>query len=111
MTADRLAEQAPPTATAAAVPTTEPANKNAIEASGLTKVFGEGETKKIAVNAVNLVAHFGEMLFIVGPSGSGKTTMLSMISGILRLENRRATGQRDSRQLVGSLSRAGIKCF
>jgi len=84
MTADRLAEQAPPTATAAAVPTTEPANKNAIEASGLTKVFGEGETKKIAVNAVNLVAHFGEMLFIVGPSGSGKTTMLSMISGILR---------------------------
>jgi putative ABC transport system ATP-binding protein len=31
-----------------------------------------------------LVAHFGEMLFIIGPSGSGKTTLLSMISGILR---------------------------
>ena len=37
-----------------------------------------------AVNGVELVAHFGEMLFIVGPSGSGKTTLLSMISGILR---------------------------
>lgn len=36
------------------------------------------------VNGVGLVAHFGEMLFIVGPSGSGKTTLLSMISGILR---------------------------
>lgn len=37
-----------------------------------------------AVNGVDFVAHFGEMLFIVGPSGSGKTTLLSMVSGILR---------------------------
>jgi putative ABC transport system ATP-binding protein len=57
---------------------------DAITASGLTKGFGDGETKKIAVNAVDFTAHFGEMLFIVGPSGSGKTTFLSMISGILR---------------------------
>ena len=56
----------------------------AIAATGLTKWFGQGETKVTAVNCVTLVAHFGEMLFIVGPSGSGKTTMLSMISGILR---------------------------
>jgi len=55
----------------------------AIVATDLTKWFGEGETKVTAVNGVALVAHFGEMLFIVGPSGSGKTTMLSMISGIL----------------------------
>ena len=56
----------------------------AIVATGLTKWFGEGEARVTAVNQVGLVAHFGEMLFIVGPSGSGKTTMLSMISGILR---------------------------
>ena len=56
----------------------------AIIATDLTKYFGEGDTKMTAVNKVGLVAHFGEMLFIVGPSGSGKTTMLSMISGILR---------------------------
>jgi putative ABC transport system ATP-binding protein len=56
----------------------------AIVANGLTKWFGEGETRVTAVNSIGLVAHFGEMLFIVGPSGSGKTTMLSMISGILR---------------------------
>ena len=56
----------------------------AIVATDLTKYFGEGETKMTAVDKVGLVAHFGEMLFIVGPSGSGKTTMLSMISGILR---------------------------
>ncbi len=56
----------------------------AIVATGLTKWFGEGEARTTAVNGVGLVAHFGEMLFIIGPSGSGKTTLLSMISGILR---------------------------
>ena len=60
------------------------AERQAIVATDLTKWFGEGETKVTAVNHVGLVAHFGEMLFIVGPSGSGKTTLLSMISGILR---------------------------
>jgi putative ABC transport system ATP-binding protein len=62
----------------------KPTENEAIVATGLTKWFGEGEAKVTAVNQVGLVAHFGEMLFIVGPSGSGKTTMLSMISGILR---------------------------
>ncbi|WP_017234441.1 ABC transporter ATP-binding protein [Pandoraea sp. B-6] len=56
----------------------------AIVATGLTKGFGEGPARTTAVNAVDLVAHFGEMLFIVGPSGSGKTTLLSLLSGILR---------------------------
>ena len=61
-----------------------PIDNQAIITTDLTKWFGEGETKMIAVNGVGLVAHFGEMLFIIGPSGSGKTTFLSMISGILR---------------------------
>jgi putative ABC transport system ATP-binding protein len=62
----------------------KPTENQAIVATDLTKWFGEGATKMTAVNGVALVAHFGEMLFIVGPPGSGKTTMLSMISGILR---------------------------
>jgi len=61
-----------------------PEPSDAIVATGLTKWFGEGETRTVAVNGVALVAHFGEMLFIIGPSGSGKTTLLSMLSGILR---------------------------
>ncbi len=56
----------------------------AIQAMGLNKWFGEGETRTNAVKDVSFDAHFGEMLYVVGPSGSGKTTMLSMISGILR---------------------------
>jgi len=56
----------------------------AIVAKGLTKIFGEGAARMTAVDGVNFVANFGEMIFVVGPSGSGKTTFLSMISGILR---------------------------
>ena len=62
----------------------KPIKREAIAATGVTKWFGEGETRMTAVDAVEFVAHFGEMLFIVGPSGSGKTTLLSMVSGILR---------------------------
>jgi len=70
----------PPTGAAA----DQVSGREAIVATGLSKWFGEGETKVTAVDQVAMVAHFGEMLFIIGPSGSGKTTLLSMISGILR---------------------------
>jgi len=56
----------------------------AIVARGLTKTFGDGDSQKVAVDHVDFVAHFGEMVYLVGPSGSGKTTFLSMVSGILR---------------------------
>jgi putative ABC transport system ATP-binding protein len=55
-----------------------------IQAVGLTKWFGEGETRTVAVRDVTLTACSDELLYIVGPSGSGKTTLLSMISGVLR---------------------------
>ena len=56
----------------------------ALEARGLSKWFGEGETLTYAVRDVSFEAKRNEILYIVGPSGSGKTTLLSMISGILR---------------------------
>ncbi len=56
----------------------------AIAATGLTKGFGQGEARTMALRDVSLRANFGEMLYIVGPSGSGKTTLLSVLSGILR---------------------------
>ena len=59
-------------------------NEVAISAVGLSKWFGEGDTKTFAVRDVTFDAHCKEMLYIVGPSGSGKTTLLSIISGILR---------------------------
>ncbi|MGN3965790.1 ABC transporter ATP-binding protein [Burkholderia gladioli] len=56
----------------------------AIDARGLDKGFGSGETRTRALDGVSMQARFGQMLLIVGPSGSGKTTLLSVISGILR---------------------------
>lgn len=56
----------------------------AINATGLSKWFGEGEAKTMALRDVKLEAAFGEMVYIVGPSGSGKTTLLSVLSGILK---------------------------
>jgi len=56
----------------------------AIQATGITKWFGDGDARTQALRSVSLEAAFGEILYIVGPSGSGKTTLLSVLSGILR---------------------------
>jgi putative ABC transport system ATP-binding protein len=61
-----------------------PASNVAIKADGLTKAFGVGEARTVALAGVNLEMYFGEMVYVVGPSGSGKTTLLSVLSGILR---------------------------
>ena len=55
-----------------------------LEAHGLSKRFGEGETVVDAVRGVNLILGRGEIVLIMGPSGSGKTTLLSMLGALLR---------------------------
>jgi len=55
-----------------------------LEATNITKWFGEEDNKTYALKNVSIKINSGEMLYIVGPSGSGKTTLLSIISGILR---------------------------
>ena len=51
---------------------------------GLSKTFGEGETRVEAVRDVDLELGRGEIVLVMGPSGSGKTTLLSMLGGLLR---------------------------
>ena len=55
-----------------------------IVAEGVSKVFGSGNTKVVAVAQVDLQVDLGELVLIMGPSGSGKTTLLSMLGGLLR---------------------------
>ncbi|OPA76868.1 dipeptide/oligopeptide/nickel ABC transporter ATP-binding protein [Paenibacillus selenitireducens] len=50
----------------------------------LTKVFGFGQQKVTAVQAVDFDFHRGEIISIVGESGSGKTTLAKMIMGLLK---------------------------
>ena len=50
---------------------------------GLTKVFGFGDKKTVAVDSVDFDFHEGEFVSIVGESGSGKTTLSKMLLGLL----------------------------
>jgi peptide/nickel transport system ATP-binding protein len=54
-----------------------------LSASGLTKVFGSGRTKTVAVDHVDISLCEGEVVSIVGESGSGKTTLAKMLLGLL----------------------------
>jgi len=55
----------------------------AIACQGVTKHYGEGDSKVIALRGVDLTIRKGELLMLVGPSGCGKTTLISVIAGIL----------------------------
>lgn len=50
---------------------------------GVTKVFGIGDKKTVAVDHVDFDFHEGEFVSIVGESGSGKTTLSRMLLGLL----------------------------
>ena len=49
---------------------------------GVTKVFGLGDKKTVAVDHVDFDFHVGEFVSIVGESGSGKTTLSKMLRGL-----------------------------
>lgn len=58
--------------------------KVCLSGSGLTKVFGFGRRKTVAVDRVDFSFYEGEIISIVGESGSGKTTLAKMILGLLK---------------------------
>jgi putative ABC transport system ATP-binding protein len=50
----------------------------------LTRSFGTGHARTVAVSDVTVAFPRGEIALIMGPSGSGKSTLLAMLSGLLR---------------------------
>jgi peptide/nickel transport system ATP-binding protein len=59
--------------------------KSCLSGSGLTKVFGFGRQKTLAVDHVDFNFYEGEIISIVGESGSGKTTLAKMLLGLINV--------------------------
>ncbi|HEY4279443.1 MAG TPA: ABC transporter ATP-binding protein [Conexibacter sp.] len=51
---------------------------------GLSKEFGRGGARVLAVDDVSLEVREGELVTIVGPSGCGKSTLLKIAAGLQR---------------------------
>ena len=54
-----------------------------VELRGISKHFGEGETRVDALRDVTLSVGAGEVVGLLGPSGSGKSTLLNAIGCIV----------------------------
>ena len=63
--------------------------KPCLSGRGVTKVFGFGDAKTVAVDHVDFDFHEGEFVSIVGESGSGKTTLSKMLLGLISVTERR----------------------
>ena len=48
----------------------------------ISKTFGRGAGRAVAVDDVSLTVRTGELFFLLGPSGCGKTTLLRIIAGL-----------------------------
>ena len=60
-----------------------PGGSPLVELRGISKHFGEGETRVDALREVTLEVHPGTVVGLIGPSGSGKSTLLNIIGCIL----------------------------
>ena len=62
-----------------------------IEAKELSKIYGEGENRVVALDCASLTIAPGNLISIMGPSGSGKSTLLHLLSGLDRPTSGRLT--------------------
>lgn len=55
-----------------------------IEGKELSKIYGSGENRVVALDKASLIITPGDLISIMGPSGSGKSTLLHLLSGLDR---------------------------
>ena len=53
-----------------------------LEVRNVSKIYGGGEARVVALSNVSLNVDRGDFIAIMGPSGSGKSTLLNIIGGL-----------------------------
>ena len=78
-----------------------------LEVSGLTKIYGQGASRVVALDNVSFSVNQGEFALVVGTSGSGKTTLLNQIglldkptSGNIRIDGMDTSKMNDGQSTV-----------
>ncbi|GAA3245421.1 ABC transporter ATP-binding protein [Streptomyces lavendulae subsp. grasserius] len=76
----------------------------AARAREVVKAYGSGETRVVALNAVDVDVHRGQFTAIMGPSGSGKSTLMHCLAGLdtvtsgrIELDGTEITGLKDKK--------------
>jgi NitT/TauT family transport system ATP-binding protein len=54
----------------------------AVRLEDVTKVFGDGDSRLLAIDRLNLEVHRGELVCLLGASGCGKSTILNLVAGL-----------------------------
>src|SRR5271165_6241155 len=69
----------------------EPENNPTLQGWRLTRSFGSGDTRMVALEEVSIDLYAGQIALLMGPSGSGKSTLLAVLSGLLHPDSGRVT--------------------
>ncbi|BBK44422.1 ABC transporter ATP-binding protein [Allostella vacuolata] len=87
---------------------TDPASDAIIELAGISRTFGGGAGRVVAIDGVDLRVGRGEFVTLVGPSGCGKSTLFNIAAGLADADpggEIRFGGQRHAgRDLLGRVS-------
>lgn len=73
-----------PASASAAAPAASPAPAQDayLRISGLTKAYGEGDSRTTVLRGISTSVAKGEICVLFGPSGSGKSTFLNLVGGL-----------------------------
>ena len=57
-------------------------NRSYVKLEKVSKIYGSGDVKIVAVDGISFEINKGEFVVVVGPSGAGKTTVLNILGGM-----------------------------